>query len=811
MRRFLADLRFAFRALRAQPLFSGVVVLTLILGITVNLAVFCVLEPVLLRQLDYSEPDRLVTLWTSSAQTGGHRSPVSLPDLFDWRDQGESFAGMAAFNEWSFSVAGDFRPERLDGGMVERGLFQVLGVEPILGRGFPESLGEAGADRVVILGHGFWQRRFGGARDVLERSIIVEGEERQVIGVMPPGFEFPDGAELWVPMDFTRNSFPRDLRFVRVAARLAGGVGLDEARTELKAIAARLADEYPESNRGRSTAVVSLHEHLVGSVRQPLLFVQAAALLVLLIACVNISNLLAVRAWSRGGEVAVRRALGAGGGSLARLFFAEGLVLSFVGTGLGLVLATALGSILPRLLPPDALPGFERAASGGTLLGVAAGLGLSVAIICGTVSLLCSHRRALAESLCDGGCRNPGTTRLGRRFQGLLVVSEMGLAVVLLVSFFLLVQSLGRLLDVDPGFETDGVLTTDVVLPPADYGPAERTTRFWRELMTRLEARPEVETAGASWSMPLTWISGIRDFRIDGRPDPEPGEELRTSLQPATPGLFAALDVPLIRGRLFDHRDRRETRPVAVINRAMARLYWPGEDPLGQRITVTANFGPIGRLPGEPREVIGIVGTLKRRGLTEEPMPEMYVPQEQTTWRMMGLAVRSTAAPAAVTAAVREEVWALDSHLPVPEVRPLETVVSDSLGSSRFTSHLLGLFAALALVLVAVGIYGVVSYSTSRRAREIGLRIALGADRREVRWMVVRQAGVLVALGLGLGVVAAVPAGRVLKGLLYGIGSMDPLTYVLAIWALTMVAISASYLPARRAGRTDPAKMLRTD
>jgi putative ABC transport system permease protein len=805
----LDDLRLAFRVLRKSPGFTALAVLTLALGIGANTTIFSVVNGVLLRPLPYASPERLVDAYEVR---DGSRGTVSPPDYADWRDQSDVFDGLAALNPGSsFALSGGDGPaQQVAGASVTPRFFGVLGVAPALGRDFLPAEGLEGQTHVALLGHGLWQRRFGADPAVVGRSIRLDGESYQVVGVMPQGSEYPRDAELWVPLAFTKHDLTtqRGAHYLEVIGRLRPGATLAGAQGEMDTLSARLAEAYPDTNRGMGAELVPLQRSIVGSVSAALEILLGAVALVLLIACTNVASLGLARARRRERELAVRVALGAGRWQLVRGVLAESLLVAFAGGAVGLAVAAWTLPLLRALQPGD-IPRFDEVRIDGVVLAFAVAVSLLSALLSGLVpAWQIASRPELQGSLRSDG-RGLTPHQRARRFRTGLVVAEMTLAVTLLAGAALLARSFVSLVKVDPGFEPAHTLTFSLSLPDARYSKPEQADAFYADLMGRLRALPGVSAAGAVFGLPLSGFRfGMSAYELDGRRLPS-GEDdrLSTQVRIATPGYFRALGLGVLSGRVFSDADRAGAPPVVVVNEAAARLLWPGQDPIGHHLTIGSTMGlGRGHLGGE---VIGVVRNAKDFGLEAKARPETFVCHRQFPVGFMSVVLRAAGDPEALAHAAIGQVAALDPEVPAFDVRSMDQRVAESVAQPRFYMLLLGLFSAVALALAAVGIYGVMSYAVGERRREIGVRMALGAMPREVLALVVRQGMATAAVGAALGLAGAVVGARLLRTLLYGIGPTDVPALTAAVTTLTAVALLACYLPARRAARVDPIEALR--
>jgi predicted permease len=799
------DVRYALRQLRRSPGFALVAVLTLALGIGANTAIFSVVNGVLLRPLPFREPDRLVRVFSLDE---GKRAAVSPLDFADWRDQARSFEGLAAVNALTLNLTGGGEPERLEGASVSAALFSVLGVRPIAGRTFAPSEDAPGAPRLVLLGEPLWRRRFGADPGLVGRTVLLDGEVYTVVGIVPAASAYPAGAEVWTPLDLSQEARSRGARYLRVIGRLAPGTAASAAGAEMAAIARRLEEQDPDHNTGFGAAVVPLHQQIVGEVRTPLLVLLGAVGFVLLIACANVANLLLARAIGREGELAVRAALGAGRGRIVRQLLTESLLLALLGSAAGVALAAAAMRAFVAAVPDD-LPRVAEVGIDGTVLLATAGAALATGLLFGLAPALQASTPILVGTLKQGG-RGASGHAGRRRASDALVVAEVALAVVLLAGAGLLTRSFTRLLEVDPGFRPERVTTFTVTLPPAKYGKDAQLQAFAAALVERLARLPGAQSAAVVSGLPLSDAGFSLSFTVDGRPAPDPGAEPSAQVRVATPAYFATMGIPLVRGRAFTERDRDGSPQVVVINREAARRFFPGEDPLGRRVQLGWTRDSV-RMGGE---IVGVVGDVRQFGLDAAPVPEIYAPYDQFPLDELSAVVRSTADEqdqAAVLAAVWGAVGELDRDLPVYALRTLEELVSESVARPRFYMLLLGAFAAVALLLSAVGIYGVMSYAVRQRTREIGIRVALGATGGRVLRMVLGQGLTLALAGAILGLLAALWVTRLMASLLYGVSPTDPPALAAGAVVLVAVAALACYLPARRAARADPLTAIRAD
>jgi putative ABC transport system permease protein len=803
MRNLLRDLRFGARMLRKRPGFTAATLAVLALGVGANTAIFSVVNAVLLRPLPYPGAERVVAFDATNPSKGIRESNMSAPDFADWREQTRSFEALAMYAAGNVNLTGGDEPERVSAAVVSPDFFRVLGVGAARGRALLAEDGDAGREPVAVLSHGFWVRRFGADPAAVERVVEVNGRKLQVVGVMPAGFSFPERTEVWSALRLDVSKEPRDNRSYSVVGRLREGVALEAAQAELDAVSARLAAAYAVTNAGWGVSLELLKEELVGGMKATLYTLLAGVGLLLLIACANVASLLLARASGRRREVALRLALGAGRWRVARQMLTESVLLGVAGGALGAALSVWLTDMLVALAPADT-PRLSEVSADWRVLLFAAGAGVLTGVAFGLAPALQASRYDLNESLREGGRGVAG----GRsRARSALVVGEVALSLLLLAGAGLLVKSFARLRAVDPGFDPEGVMTMRVTLPGARYKEPAQRAEFYAALMERLRALPGVESAGATISLPLggSNLSVGRSFIREGRPA-TPEEATNAAYAPVTPDYFRAMRIPLRAGRVFDERDNAESAQVVVINEAFARKAFAGQDPLGRRIHIW-------RDEKFQREIVGVVGDTKPQSLdAPDPALQMYVPHRQDAgWGGLSLVVRAGggAPPESLVGGVREEVRALDRELPVYDVKTLGQVVADSTAYRRVTMFLMAGFAAAALLLAGVGLYGVVSYAVAQRTHEIGVRVALGAQARDILRLVARQGMRLTLAGLALGLACALALTRLISGLLFGVSAADPAVYALVSLLLAVVALLACLVPARRATKVDPMVALR--
>jgi len=813
MESFIQDLRFGLRTLTRNPGFAAVAVLTLGLGVGANAAIFSVVNAVLLRPLPWSEPDRAVMIW--SRWSAFDKTWVSDGEVNDYRRRTSTLSEIAAWTDGQVNLTGDGEPERIGAGYVTANLFSTLGVSPLRGRLFTESEDVEKGPNLVLIGYGLWQRRYAGDPSIIGRSIHLSGIPYEVIGIMPADFvlptdfQKPSATAMWMPIQWDKASNDHGSHGLYAAGRLKPDATVAQAREELHRIALAMTKEgfYPPQMQF-DTVVLSLRDEVVAGVRRAIWLLFGAVGFLLLIACANVANLLLARAEARQREIAVRAALGAGRARVARQLVTESLVLASLSAAAGLGLASEGVRVL-AWWNPASIPRVAGTAIDVRVLIFTAAVALFTTIAFSMAPAVRLLRPDLADAMREGGA-NTTTGAARQRFRNALVVVEMALAVVLLVGAGLMLRTLWSLQRIDLGFNPSGVLTMRVSLPQAGYATPEQVAAFYTQLMEKVRALPGVTAAGAARSLPLGSTIGDFGLSIDGYVPP-PGTGAKGDWQIVTDGYLEAMGEHLVRGRAIERTDTTETQLVALINEEMARLYWAGRDPIGGRLR-------IGRDPARPWvTVVGVVKDVRHNGVADIVKEKFYVPHTQ--WhksvgnpiRAMTLVVRTAGAPASLAAPVRDAIRQLDPGLPVADVRTMTDVVGAALSTPRFTSVLLSMFALLALTLSAVGIYGVLSYVVSRRTREIGIRVAIGADRARVLRMVLGGGIALAGVGIVIGTIAALLVTRLLSGLLHGVSPADPLTFAGVVLSLLTVALGASLAPAWRATRVDPVVALKSE
>ena len=806
MQTLLQDLRYAFRLLAKSPGFTAIAILTLALGIGANTAIFTVVNAVLLRPLPFRDPSRLVIITERSKYP---ITSTSYENWLDWRDQSHSFDAMEATRGATIALTGVGEPERLTSRNMTAGIFPLLGVNAVVGHTFLPEEDRAGGNPVVLLSYGLWHRRFGGSTDILGKSVTLDSQPRTVVGVLPAGFQLLAPADVYLPFIPWAKTLPDDRNWhpgIVPIARLKKDATREQARTEMVAITKRLEQQYPDYNTGTSADVVGLQEQMVQNVRPALLLLLGAVSAVLLIACVNVANLLLARAAARGREVAIRTSMGASRGRVVRQLLTESVLLSVTGGVLGVILAwAALGPLLK--LASSSIPKAIAVALDSRVLIFTFGISILTGILFGIVPALRTAKLDLRETLNEGSRSStigPGQHRV----RGFLVAAEIATAMLLLVGAGLLLRSFARLQDVPPGFQPDHLLAADLPLSRNAYTKPEQRFGFFDRLVERAQSLPGVHNAGAASTLPVSGVGGLLNCNFAGRPPKSPHDFIAAGYRVVTPNYFETLGIPLLAGRFITASDTEKAPDVVVINSTMARTFWPGENPLGKRIQ-------LGALPEKEipyMEVVGVVGDVLQ-GLGDEAKTEMYSPYRQADKYFpilqLSLVLRTRTEPHAAVSALRSALAEIDPDQPLVNVRSMEENIASSVAQPRFRTWLIGIFAAVALLLAAIGVYGVMSYTVTQRTSEIGIRVTLGAQPDDVFRTIVGEGLRLALAGVGAGIVAALAMTRVLRSFLYGVSAYDPLTFFGVALLLTAVAVAASFFPARRATLVDPMVALR--
>ena len=811
MQSLLQDIRYGARMLTKNAGFTAIAVLTLALGIGANTAIFSVVNAELLRPLPFHDPGRLVSIGVTNSRTGWKSGNADYPDFEDWRAQNQVFEKMAAYYENKLTLTGVQSPAHLEAEVVSADLFALLGVTPKLGRTFLPVEDQAGHN-VVILEQQFWKQHFGGDPGIIGRTITLNNRAYTVVGVMPAGFEFPlqrKPVSVWTTFSADQstddNTLPmtkqRGAHWFRVIARLKPGVSIGQAQAAMDVITGGLAKQFPDSDKYFGVQLELEREKITSAIRPALLMLMAAVGLVLLIACVNVANLLLARATTRGREIAIRAALGAGRKRLVRQLLTESIMLAGFAGSFGVLIAAWGSALLARLSPQD-LPRSAEIHTDGWVLAFTAGISLLTGLVFGLAPALQSARSNLVDALKGSISMTAGGSRHNLRSS--LVVIEMAIALVLLVSSGLLIRSLVRLQNVNPGFDPHNVLAADVDLPDQKYTNAKQD-QFARELMPRLAALPGAESVAGVFPLPMTGSEMQTSVQIEGRPVAE-SDEAHATIFSVTPGYFRTMKIALLQGRDFTAQDGLETKPVVIVNESLARQFFPGENPIGKRIHPGIS---VDEKPSRMREIVGVVADVKFKNLTSEWKPTTYVPQAQIPIGRLTVIVRTAGDPSILARPLAETVRSIDPDLPAYNVKTVEEYLDGTIAIPRFNTMLLGIFAGLALVLTAIGLYGVISYSVAQRTHEIGIRMALGAQPSEMMRLVVGQGVRLALFGVGLGLIAAFAFTHFLSSLLFGVTATDPISFVTVVVTLLAVVLLACYVPARRAMRVDPMVALR--
>ena len=807
MESLFVDIRFGIRSLVKRPWTTAIAVITLALGIAINTAVFSVFDSVLLRPLPLGNPDRLVSVWENSPQFSAPQTELAPANFVDIRQQNQVFDGIGAFGDRSFNLTGQGEPERLEGLMVSANVLELLGVAPTLGRTFIAEEDQPGRHQVIVLSNRLWQRRFNSDPNIVGHSILLDGESFTVVGVMPRTFFFPGReTELWVPWAMSaEEASGRGDHYVRTVARLRSGTTVEQANSNLAAIATRLSAEYPQTNEGLNFISHSLHQDYVGSLRLPISILFAAVGLVLCIACANVANLLLAQATTRRHEIAVRMALGARRTLIVRQLLIESLLLAICGGVVGVITAVWGLQLLSALIP-DSLSQLQDVTLDTRVLLFAIALSFLTGVVFGTAPAIQASRTAPGDTLNETGRDVSGGVR-GRYARRMIVISEVAIAVVLLVGAGLFIRSFHRLSRVDPGFSTENLLTMRMVLPNPKYQKPEARRAFYDEALRRLQEIPAVESAGMISFLPLSFTGMNFSFSVEGRAVSSDAELPMALYRVVSPNYFNTMRIPLLRGRFFDAHDTQDSLPVVVINRQLADRFWPNEDPTGKRLKV----GPADS-PNPWAIVIGVLGNVRQSGLYGDQDLEMYASYHQDRRGFItpkDLVVRTKGDPALLAAVVRQAIWQVDKDQPISNIRTMEQVFAETVSRERFQMLLLMIFASLALVLACVGLYGVISYAAVQRTREIGIRMALGAQRKDVLQLVIKQGIAITLIGIIVGLFVALGVMRIVSGMLYQVTATDPVTFIGVAVLLIVVAVLACYLPAHRATKIDPLKALR--
>jgi putative ABC transport system permease protein len=802
MANIIQDLRYAVRMMLKQPVFTAVAVIALALGIGANTAIFTVVNAVLLRPLPYHDPDSLVWVWDTQPQLA--RAPTSLPDFIDWREQNQSFESLAAFLNGNMFVDDGSGVQETPVGLVTPDFFSVFRVKPVLGRTFTEEETQPGRHRVAVLSQGMWQRRFGADPNVLGQTIQLSGAAYTIIGVLPAGFSYPNEAQLWRPIQIDPKQLNRGPHYLQVVGRLRSGVTIQQAQAEMSTIASHLAEQYPDKIAGHGVKLELLSDRVVGNIGTALFVLLGAVGFVLLIACANVANLQMVRAGARQKEIAIRTALGAGRSRIIRQLLTESILLAVAGGGAGLLVAVwGVNSLVS--LSTDTIPRVREIGIDGKVAFFTILVSLVTGVVFGLAPALQVSKPDLVDALKESSRTTPGARH--NTLRSALVVTEVALSLVLLIGSGLMIRSFAKLNSVHPGFDPENVATMGVTLLRANYPDDTHVAATYSQLLEQLAAAPGVESVGATTELPLSGASTSDYFTIEGRPAIPKAEQPLTECRTVTPHFFESMRIPLLAGRDFTPTDTKQSPNVAVVNEVFARLFFPGEDPLGHRLNLQGQFR-------DPLVIVGVVGNVRDFGLDEQPKPGIYYPYLQSPLfedlsRSLTLVIRTKSDPASLMESLRAEMLSMDKTLPVYSLKPMTEYLHDSLSRRRFNMVLLSVFAAVALVLAAVGIYGVISYTVSQRTHEIGIRLAIGAHAGNILRLVIGQAMLLTIIGIALGLAASFALTRLLESLLFEVSATDPLTFAVIAVILTGVALAACFVPARRATKVDPMIALR--
>jgi len=809
---FFQDIRFAFRMLRKSPGFACIAILTLALGIGANTAIFSVVNTVLLRPLPYKDASRLVTVWGANRARGYDLDLVSYPDYLDWKSQNCVFETMGASTDEMFTLTGAGEPAAVIGYQFSPDYFDALGVPALLGRTFAPDESQPGKDRVTVLSHRLWVNRFGRDPHILGRSITLDGQAYVVVGVMPPAFRYPPNTELWTPLAIDPNyANDRSIRWVRVAARLKQDVTFEQARTEMNTIAARLRNEYPKTNKDYYVNLVTLRELTTGDVRPALLILLGSVGLVLLIACANVANLLLSRAVARQREIAVRTALGATRFRMIRQFLTESVLLALLGGLLGMLVAywgaSALVAMFPTSVANLSIPLVESIPIDRWVLGFAFLASLATGILFGLVPALQACRSNAVEPLKESGRTNTGSARQ-MSLRNVLIVSEVALSLVLLTAAALTIQSFFHLVRANLGFDPQHLLSLRVLLPQYKYKTDAQKFAFYRDALARIQSLPGVQAAGTVTFLPLSGWWGTREVSVASRPVDPAGKNPVTVWSAVSPDYFRAMRIPLLAGRYFSGQDNASGRDAVILSAGLARQLWPNDDAVGKEVSVQGF--------DKPRQVVGVVGDVyqlgigvHQAGVTRSTTFEVYLPNDQVPSHLLCFVIRAAGDPLTIAKAVQSAIWKVDNEQAISFVETMDQLASETVLLQRASMILFAVFAGLALVLASIGIYGVISYSASRRTHEIGIRVALGAGSRVVLRLIMGEGLILTLVGASIGLLGAFGLMRFLSSMLYGVRSSDPATFAVVPLVLIGVALFACYIPARRAMRVDPMVALR--
>ena len=803
METLLKDVRYGIRSLLKQPAFTAIAVITLALGIAGNTVIFSAVNSLLVKPLAFPELDRMVAIWEARLSQGVERNEVTMADYLDWRKQNQTFEQMGLYRWWSANLTGVEPPERIQGFLVSTNFLDVTGVKPFIGRAFSAEEDQPGKDAVVILNYGLWQRRFGGDANIVNKTVSLNGVKRTIIGVLPKEFNYPSGMDVMAPLALTPElASNRDNHTYYVLGRLKQNVSLPLAQTDLSTIAARLEKDYPQANTGHGVVVYPIVEDTVRFYARALWVLMGAVGFVLLIACANVANLTLARSSTRQREIALRLALGASRSRIIRQLLTESVMVALIGGALGVLIAYWGIDAMRAANPGEAAkfaPGWEHLGINFPVLVFTLGVSVLSGALFGLAPAWQASKPDLNDALKEGG----RTTSSSHRLRNALVVCEVALALMLLVSAGLLLRSFLSLLNTDPGFNSTNLLTMKLVLPAAKYKDDQARAAFYSELLNRIRVLPGVESVAAVNYLPLGGSNSSDIFLIEGLPEPPPGQEFIGRYRVCTPDYFQTMGIPILKGRAFTEQDKADAPRVVIVNETLAQKYWPNQDPINKRMRFT---GPLEKNPWI--QVVGVVKDVKH-DLSLPMSSDYYLPQSQDTWSSMVLVAKTKTEPMSMAAPIRQQVWAIDKDEPVFDVRTMQQVRALSVALYSFSSVTLTIFAAVALILSAVGIYGVMAYVVTQRTHEIGIRMALGARSRDVLRLVVRHGMTLALIGVGVGLGGAWALTRFMSSLLVGVSPTDAVTLSAVSLCLISIALIACYLPARRATKVDPLVALR--
>lgn len=792
------DLKYGIRMLFKKPAFTAVVVLTLALSISSTTVVFSVVNALLLRSLPYSNADQLINVW--SVFKSNNKAYASAANFREWQERNQSFQSLAAYDSLKLNLTGGDRPEAIDVALVTANLFPLLGVQPVRGRGFRTEEEQPATNKVAVISDGLWQRRFGADAGVVGKPLVLDGDSYTVIGIMPPRFSFPEKIDVWLPLSFVPEELAdRGYNHLAVVGRLKPGVELRQAQAEMSAIMDEQVRKYPNENAGRSMRLLTFQQNLVGDIRMALWILSGAVFLVLLIACANIANLLMARATTRQKDIAIRIGLGAGRRRLIQQLLIESLLLSLFGGAMGLIFAYGGLKVLTSVGPTN-IPRLSEVTIDARVLAFTLVISLLTGVIFGLIPALQATKPEINEWLKDGqrsASGGPG----GKRARSWLVVTEMALALILLIAAGLLIKSFLILWQVEPGFNPHNVITMAISPSPPKYNTQRDFVILCQRVLEQVKSTPGVDAVGVVNQLPFSGRNLGLNFTVGGQPPVKPEDTASANFRLVSPGYLQAMGIPLKRGRDFNDHDTRDSTPVALINETLAKHYFANEDPIGKQLNIEGQQAP--------REIVGIIGDVKQIKLDAEVKSEIYVPFFQIAVPAMNIVVRTTTDPGSMTSAVLQQISRVDPDQPVYQVKTMDEYLGESMAQRRLSTVLLGVFAALALILAALGVYGMMSYLVSQRTREIGVRMALGARQLDILKLVVRHGMWLSILGIAVGVAAALLLTRIMTSSLYGISASDPLTYVGISALLALIALLACLIPARRALKVDPIIALR--